>query len=68
MAMAMGEILCPVCGLPLGAVTPAVKPGTDLARGAEVGRHIHMEMRGNLACANGHNWRVSGDFILERRG
>jgi hypothetical protein len=64
--MALGEILCPVCGLPLGTVTPAIKPGTDLARDSEVSRHIHMEMRGALACVNGHAWRVSGDFLLER--
>ena len=64
--MARGDLLCPLDGLVLGLPRIGPFPGTDLVRGGEIGRHVHMQPTGTFVCANGHRWRAAGDFLLER--
>ena len=59
-------LTCPLDGLVLGAYEQKPLARTDIATGARLGGHIHMMVAGEFECANGHRWKASGDYIIER--
>lgn len=61
--MATIVVACPTCGFSLGVLNC---DGKEAARNGEVGKHLHMEVRGTVSCLNGHRWTASSDFLLTR--
>ena len=63
--MAKLALNCPLDGLAMGLADHDEKPGQRKPERFEEGHHIHIEMSGEMTCPNGHQWKASGDFLLE---
>lgn len=60
------DINCPIDGLALGKLEPRRKVMTRPEKEIEPGSHMHWDMDVTLTCPNGHAFRVSSGFIIER--
>lgn len=65
--MASITLTCPIDGLDaVGEYQHRPQARTNLTQALRAGGHVHMEVRGELECPNGHRWKASGDYIIER--
>ena len=55
---------CPIDGLSFGTRQPLLLG--DLTRDTGVGHHFHVAAPGVMECANGHQWQLEENFVLER--
>ena len=65
--MANITLTCPIDGLQaVGTYENKPQVRTNMVQALRIGGHVHMEVKGELECPNGHRWKASGDYIIER--
>ena len=64
--MARIPLLCPIDALNLGPANQNINATIlgNVAQDQDV--HIHLLVTFQLTCSNGHTWKATGEFLLER--